>query len=178
MLASPSITEIAMPPNAVRAAIEDPGVRERLLNTARATLLKCTRSAEHADDAVQTAMARAWEKKDTFDLAKASIYTWLTGVLLNVLKEKVRELRKQPAALTTDQVEDRRGDSNAIPAEVELQQVLLRLPAAERELLELKLREWSCDRIAAHLGISSANVRIRIYRAKKLAFALVREGLS
>jgi RNA polymerase sigma-70 factor, ECF subfamily len=136
-------------------------------------------SAATAEDAVQEALARAWEHlvrgKEIERLA-----AWVTTVALNLARSQMRRWRCERRARTKlgasrpeiHDVTGATGDAYAV------REALRALPRRQREVtalryyLGLDIRE-----IAEHLGIAEGTVKAMLFRARQsLAEALSDEG--
>jgi RNA polymerase sigma-70 factor, ECF subfamily len=135
-------------------------------------ILKCEQAA---NDATQDTLLAAFRHYDSFR-GDAAFRTWLYRIALTT---SLGYLRKQKRS-REDAVEDLERlarplvDPGAQPDEIvaanelvaRVQAVLPRVPANQREVLALRLQDQTEPEIAATLGISVANVKIRAFRAR------------
>jgi RNA polymerase sigma-70 factor (ECF subfamily) len=149
----------------------------RLYNVA----LRILRNAQDAEDAVQETFITALNKLDQFD-GRSGFFTWLYRIAVNaslmaLRKRRSRNRKEEP--LEVPGFEDIRSrelvDWAADPARkmltAELQQVMDeaidKLPANHRVVFVLRdLEGLSIDETSQLLGITPANVKIRLMRAR------------
>jgi RNA polymerase sigma-70 factor (ECF subfamily) len=165
----------APPDDPVRAALDDPGLRGELTAHALARLgtwlsdRPAVVRTDAAEEIVQEALRRAWDRRATFDpAAGSSVAGWVHGILNNALSEYCRALRKQPAQLPADPAgwESLAGRMDPAGDTADVQTWLDQLPADQRRIVTLHhLDELSHREIGKQLGISEANSRIRLARA-------------
>jgi RNA polymerase sigma-70 factor (ECF subfamily) len=154
--------------------IDDEAIREFLVATyprlvAGVALIVGSNAA--AEDAVQEALVRAWERSERGESVD-SLPAWVTKVALNLSKSRLRRLR----------VEARIGRSLDVNAEqvpaltdhVDIERALKALPRRQREVtvlryyLGLNVRET-----ASALDVSAGTVKTSLFRARRaLAVAL------
>jgi RNA polymerase sigma factor (sigma-70 family) len=172
----------APPGDPVRAALDDPHVQNDLVNHARAGVghWPCAGAAGErqalAEDACQETMARALKLRHSFDRDSGTVAAWLHGILNNVLRELARNRGRQPAqpppepggwgplaaVLTTP--------ADVVATRLDAASYLSRLSEDHQTILAL--RYWddlSAEEIAARLGISAPNARVRLCRALRAA---------
>lgn len=121
-----------------------------------------------AADAVQDALQKAWEKR--FSLRDRAVFgTWLTRILINVCKQRLRE--KRPALeLNEHHVVDEPDRAQDLALKMALEQLdtMHRLP-----LLLYHLEGFSVKEIASMLRLPQGTVTSRLARARlKLREAL------
>jgi RNA polymerase sigma-70 factor, ECF subfamily len=173
---TPASTQPAAPPeDPVRAALDDAEVRNGLLDHARAILGRwlADRPATARSEAVQETLLRALQKGHEYAPAVGTVRGWLHGVLNNVLRETARSLRRLPAQGPADSAAWERLAPDLAPQAAEgvldrlaAADYLAQLPAEHRQVLQLRFYEnLRSDEIAARLGISPANARVRLCRA-------------
>lgn len=180
----------APPDDLVRAALDEPDVRSGLLDHARAILARrladrpATVRSEATADAVQETKTRAWQKRHEYDPASGTVWAWLHGIMNNVLFETIRSLRELPAQAPADPAAWERlatdlapHAANAVLDRLAAADYLSRLPADQQQMLRLRFYEDLSHReIAARLGISEANARVRLCRALAAAKAIAGTG--
>lgn len=131
------------------------------------------RVGDHAADLTAEVFARAWLRRRSFrDQADGSAFPWLCGIAGNVLRDSLRRRRVEdrarrrlglPAAVAPDP------EFEAIEGRLSLPATALRaiseLPAAERELLDLRIvQERSYWEIAERLRCTPQAARLRVSR--------------
>lgn len=157
----------------------------RLYNLA----LRILRSPPDAEDALQETFITALNKLDQFD-GRASFSTWLYRIAVNaslMALRKRRSRRRQEEPLEVPGFEEIRSrdlvDWSTDPAQAllrtEMQEVmesaLDKLPAKYRVVFVLRdLEGLSIEETSQTLGISAANVKIRLMRAR----LFLREALA
>jgi len=123
----------------------------------------CNSSAD-ANDAVQDMWIRACTGLERFAW-KSSLKTWLTGILINCVREQNRKIRAREEQLPDDWTE-----SIATPngAQLNLEQAIARLPAGYRDVLLLHdLEGYTHDEIGAVLDINAGTSKSQLHYARK-----------
>jgi RNA polymerase sigma-70 factor (ECF subfamily) len=140
-----------------------------------ATVALVCGSVATAEDSVQEALARAWERLDRGD-GIDRLPAWVTTVALNLARSQMRRWRSERRA--RDRLGPLRDDLSDAPAASgdahAVREALGALPRRQREVtvlryyLGLDVRE-----IADHLGIAEGTVKAMLFRARQsLAVAL------
>jgi RNA polymerase sigma-70 factor, ECF subfamily len=140
-----------------------------------ATVALVCGSVATAEDAVQEALARAWERLDRGDHIDR-LPAWVTTVALNLARSQMRRWRSERRA--RDRLGPLRDDLSNAPAASgdahAVREALAALPRRQREVtvlryyLGLDVRE-----IAEHLDIAEGTVKAMLFRARRsLATAL------
>ena len=131
-------------------------------------------SAAVAEDAVQEALAWAWEQYlRGRDLDRLG--AWVTTVALNLVRSHLRRWRVERNARTRLAARDELVDEPAMTADGHaVRQALGRLPTRQREVTVLRYYGGLDVReIAAWLGIAEGTVKAMLFRARQsLADAL------
>lgn len=161
------------------------------------------RDHQQAEDVVQEAWVTFIQSLDRFQ-GRSSLKTWLFGILMNIARARRRSesriipfaslLWRREQRLGSPTVDPRRfnkdGDWSDPPAAWDRspEQVLVSketlgvidstiagLPSKYREVIILRdVAGWSAEETSALLGISAANQRVRLHRAR----AMVRQKLE
>jgi RNA polymerase sigma-70 factor (ECF subfamily) len=169
---------VAPPDNPVRRALDDPETRDGLLKHALAILGRRLAGCpakdrlDKAEEACQETLARALQKCHQYDGSRP-VRPWLHGIMNNVLAETSRALRRSPVQDVGDTAAWNRlvVDLGSDPADIvagslDVEVYLTKLPSEHREVLRLRFYEGlSNDGLAARLGISLGNARVRLCRA-------------
>lgn len=160
---------------AVRKLVDNYGAR--IYNVA----LRILRNPQDAEDAMQDTFITALDKLGQFD-GRASFLTWLYRIgvntsLMALRKRRTKQRQEEPLALPS--VEELRSreliDWSADPVRKllrgELQQIMdeaiARLPEKYRVVFVLRdLEGMSTEQTGKVLGITSANVKVRLLRAR------------
>jgi RNA polymerase sigma-70 factor, ECF subfamily len=113
-----------------------------------------------AEDAVQEAFATVWRRAETFDPARGSAAAWLYAVARNAAGQLVRRGQSGTTMMTLDEETADKEDDPVM--RLALHAALTRLPATEREVLELAyFEDMTQTAIAAHLGLPLGTVKTR-----------------
>ena len=113
-----------------------------------------------AEDATQEAFTSVWRRAGTFDPARGSAAAWLYAVARNAAAQLVRRGQAR-ASLTV--LDDQTADAENDPViGLALHAGLTRLPATEREVLELAyFEDMTQTQIAARLRLPLGTVKTR-----------------
>lgn len=122
-----------------------------------------TASSADAEDAMQEALLRAWDKRDS--LRDESLFaTWLTRILINECKSLLRKRRKQFAVPALPNLSTPPEDERA----AQVRQTLFAMPERYRVPLVLNLLEgYTMQGISEMLRLPLGTVKTRIARGKK-----------
>ena len=117
-------------------------------------------SQADCEDAVQSALLRAWEKRDS--LRKERYFnTWLTRIMINTCKEMLRRRREMPVEALPERpvpVAEERG----------LWPLLMEMEEKYRIMVVLHYRDgYSIAEIARILRLPQSTVKTRLYRARE-----------
>jgi RNA polymerase sigma-70 factor (ECF subfamily) len=156
-------------------ALDDETIRE-FLETSYPRLVAAVAlvagNHETAEDAVQEALARAWERAGTEQIR--SLPAWVTRVSLNLLKSRWRRLRAEAKATarlgaTTEHLQtDPRPD---------VERALARLSRRQREVTVLRYYlAMEVSEIAGVLGITEGTVKTQLFRARRALAELLGDG--
>jgi len=129
-----------------------------------------------ADDLVSEAFLIAWERRESFDPARASVKAWLFGIGTNLLRQHVRSegrrlrawARDHGRRAVTDRVDDRTAavvDAKSLLSD--LGETLADLRPEERDvLLMVAWADLSAAEVAEVTETPVATVRTRLFRAR------------
>jgi RNA polymerase sigma factor (sigma-70 family) len=131
-----------------------------------------TGSRAAAEDAVQEALARAWERSERGEQIE-SLPAWVTRVAMNLSKSRLRRMRVEAkhradvALVTAD------GGSTS-DARIDIARALANLPHRQREVTVLRYYlGLNVSEIAQTLELNEGTVKTSLFRARKaLAAAL------
>lgn len=117
-------------------------------------------SAE-AEDIVQEATLRAWQKLHLFDADRGSARAWLVAIVLDrCRRHRVRHrqaLFERPAA----------AESQDLDARLDMEKLVRSLPNRQRQVVTLfYLADLSVDEIARTLGLSTSAVKTHLLKAR------------
>jgi RNA polymerase sigma-70 factor (ECF subfamily) len=130
-------------------------------------------SETDAQDALQETWIRACKKLQRFEW-KSSLRTWLTGILINCVREANREFQQRreeelPEEYSGDTVEPSWTG-------VDLDQLIARLPSGYRHVLTLHdIEGYTHEEIGAFLDISSGTSKSQLFHARQVLRSLLRE---
>lgn len=128
-------------------------------------------SEDDAADAVQEALLRAWNRRNTLR-DEQYFSTWLTRILINECKTM---LRRRKRCIPMEQLPQKPAEEPAF-GERALRDALFELPESYRVPLVLHVLEgYQLKEIAAMLHLPLGTVKTRIARARK---QLKKEGLK
>ena len=121
---------------------------------------------EDVDDVAQEVFLRAWNKLETYR-GEAPFEHWLTRLCLNLCYRRLR--MKAPQTRPLEEASAVAAKRQSAPdARLDAARWLARLDPKDRFLLILLDGEgWSTAEIAARLGWSRVNVKVRAHRARK-----------
>ena len=167
-----------MPPD--RRAVDDARLRAFIATEYRkvvATVELVCGSLPTAEDAVQEAMARAWERGARGEQIER-LPAWITTVALNLARSQMRRWKSERRA------RDRMGgpgfvpDAPAASAEAHaVREALRELPRRQREVTVLRYYGGlDVEEIARTLGISAGNVKALLFRARQALAATLGDG--
>jgi RNA polymerase sigma factor (sigma-70 family) len=134
------------------------------------------RSESEAEDVVQQSVLRALGHLGQFR-GEASFKTWLTAIAVNEVFRalrgravaRVQPLHKSPAAYLADPSSSPHVQCEQKEKAERLHKALIRLPEKYRRIIQLRdLGELSIAETARSLSLTSAAVRTRHHRARKL----------
>lgn len=127
-----------------------------------------------AEDAVQEAVARAWERSERGERIR-SWKAWVAVVALNLSRSRLRRSIAERRAL--ERLTDARPRGAALEEVADLHRAMAELPTRQRQVLVLRF--FLGDRvseIASALEMSEGAVRSMSYRARRALAARLGEG--
>ncbi len=129
-----------------------------------------------AEDAVQEALAHAWERSERGEHID-SLAAWVTSVAMNLSKSRLRRIRAEGRA--RERLVERAERSDAREAEstaerVDVRRALLALPRRQREATVLRYYlGLDVAELAEVLGVTQGTAKTNLFRARQaLAAAL------
>src|SRR5262249_48860376 len=143
--------------------------------------LRFTHDRHAAEDLVQETYLRAYRTFDGF-IEGTNAKAWLFTILYSVFVNRYRRQRREPEPLPPEELQklfaraDDAGDPlpRTVPASEEVEAALTRLPEDFRAAVVLvDLHDLSYDEAATALGCKVGTLRSRLFRARKLLFALL-----
>lgn len=128
-------------------------------------ILKSAKDRELAQDVVQEAFARLWEKRHDVDPKKVKSYLFTTGYhcMIDWLRKEKRNADIENVAVEPSGLSTPHGDLNAI-----LHEALERLPEIQRSVILLRDYEgYNYAEIGEICNLSESQVKVYIFRARK-----------
>jgi RNA polymerase sigma-70 factor, ECF subfamily len=150
-----------------RMRVDEVAIRE-FLHTAyprlvAAVALACG-SRPAAEDAVQEALLRAWERSEKGQETD-SLEAWVTTVALNLARSGLRRLRSERRA--KDRLPAPAASEPASSDRIDVERALLSLPRRQREAVVLRYYlQMDTREVAAALGINEGTVKSTLSRAR------------
>lgn len=151
---------------------------EELYNTynrqAYGLALKMLGDREAAEDLVQEAFIKVWQRSETYDPERGRFATWLLTIVHNLCIDQLRKKRPKSSSLDQDEMQDwfdyLPDESRSPEEEVWIKQTretlrrnMLKLTCEQRELIELAFfGGYSHTQIAAITGRSLGTVKYYI----------------
>jgi RNA polymerase sigma-70 factor (ECF subfamily) len=136
-----------------------------------------TGSRAAAEDAVQEALARAWERSERGEQIE-SLPAWVTRVAMNLSKSRLRRMRVEAkhradvALVTAD------GGSTS-DARIDIARALADLPHRQREVTVLRYYlGLNVSEIALTLELNEGTVKTSLFRARKALAAVLGEPVE
>lgn len=179
MPSAPPDPPLRVPTDAIGQTLADPAFYAQLTRTAVALLGKHLPfqpqewRRERAEDVVQETSCRAYQAASRFDPTRGNPRGWVTGILMNVVRETIRRISQNPSALRDDfppadqiAIEHGLAVDEEVLQRLDLEELLARLPSAQEELIRLRFMEgFELSDLMAHYAISNVAVRVRLSRA-------------
>jgi RNA polymerase sigma-70 factor, ECF subfamily len=128
-------------------------------------------SAADAQDAIQDTWIRACKSLARFEW-RSSLRTWLTGILIN----RIRELSREPQRHQEENLTDESKIADIVPAgqRIDLEQAIARLPNGYREVLILHDAEgYTHEEIGVLLDVSAGTSKSQLHHARQAVRALL-----
>lgn len=119
---------------------------------------------EDVEDAAQDTFVTAWRRLGTY-AGRAPLEHWITRVCLRVCYARMgSERRREAVAAVPESVTAPRD----VVAAIDIERVLSRIAPGDRFVLLLLDGEgWSVNEIAARVGWTATNVKVRAFRARR-----------
>ncbi|TVQ86714.1 MAG: sigma-70 family RNA polymerase sigma factor [Bacteroidetes bacterium] len=124
---------------------------------------------EDCDDLYQDIVAQLWRAWGGFR-GEAKISTWIYRVALNTAISGFRKQKRNPLnqSVSTDDLSLSHIDNRAQKEDIELLHMAIgRLTEVEKAMVMLYLDEVSYEEIAAIMGITQNNVRVKMLRIRE-----------
>jgi RNA polymerase sigma-70 factor (ECF subfamily) len=144
---------------------------------APATQALCRRmlgDEQAAQEAVQDAFVRAWERLASFR-GQSTLATWLHRIAVNVVLERLRGAQRDAARFAD--AGDELGGAPVLAqldARIDLDAALARLPQGARIAFVLHdIHGYSHDEVAALTGTAAGTARVQAWRARRALLRLL-----
>lgn len=128
-----------------------------------------TSHRDRADDLVQDTLERAWRKFSMWQ-KRGEVRAWMFGIMHNLFIDRLRSQRSTPEDSAGDELPewpDRATQTDRLEV-LDLDRVLQRLPAEQREVLLLVgVEELSYQEAAGAIGVPVGTVMSRLSRARE-----------
>lgn len=142
----------------------------RLGRALYSTAMRILHDSEDAAEVLQETFLYAWSRADSYDPSRAAVSTWLALILRSRCIDRLR--RRQYQRKTQSSIEQEKPLSHCGPAGFDrvvsqqrnqcLSQAMERLPAAQKQVLELAYYRGLTQReIAAQVGVPLGTVKTR-----------------
>lgn len=163
---------------------------DRYSRTVYGLSLRILASAEHAEDVVQEAFWRVWNRSATFQASNGQFAPWLFGIARNLCIDELRRRQARPAtARGGDEqvllsIPDARPDVEDLTWEAERRRLIVGaladLPADQRQVIELAYfgglsQREIADQLSSPLGTVKTRIRLAL---QKLKGVLQHQGIS
>ena len=147
---------------------------ENLLQAHKGLIIKIARmygkTAEDQKDLFQEIVIQLWRGYSSFR-GQSKLSTWIYRVGFNVAITQIRKEKRQPLAVSLDSLGDdldrEDPDVNGKDNLQVLYQAISRLNEIEKAIVMLYLDEKSYEEMEIVLGISNANLRVKMSRIKE-----------
>lgn len=143
-----------------------------------AVAVRALGNAEDAEEVLQDALVRFWNKAPDFDPEQCQPFTWAVMILRGLILDRLRARRRRPVLITGPHT-DISSESHPPGQRGDLEHALAELSPDERQALDIAVfHPATHEEIAARLGQPLGTVKSRLRRAlEKLRHALT-EDLS
>ena len=122
-----------------------------------------------ADDVVQEALIRAWRRRETFDLNRGTVRTWLLAIVLDRARRQARHTTRWARPLGEEHDEESQTPRSAAAVEqrLDVEALVRQLAPRQRQAVVLHyLADLSVEEIAVVLGISPGSVKTHLRQAR------------
>lgn len=131
------------------------------------------RGREDVEEVAQETFLAAWRRLGTYE-ARAPFEHWITRICLRSCYARLGAERRRREPLSSVEPVAPVRDPNAA---IDVERLLAQLSPADRfVLLLLEGEGWSVQEIAARIGWSTTNVKVRAFRARRRLRSLLEKG--
>ena len=130
-------------------------------------ILRVIKDEDVAQEVLQDAFLKIWEKIDSYDESKGKLFTWMLNVTRNLAIDRTRskEMSKTKKTDDLDLVVNRIDNQQQTEIHVDsigLQEVLIKLPEEQRFVIEhLYLKGYTQSELAEEFNIPLGTVKTR-----------------
>jgi RNA polymerase sigma factor (sigma-70 family) len=152
--------------NRERAALET--LYDQYSGALYGAILRIIRQQDLADEILQDAFLRFWDKIDTYDSSKGRLFTWMLNVARNLAIDKTRSKEISQQSKTGDienfvGVIDRQESGVMLVDTIGLVETLNRLPDEQRFVVEhLYLKGYTQSELAEESGVPLGTIKTRL----------------
>jgi RNA polymerase sigma-70 factor (ECF subfamily) len=119
-----------------------------------------------AEDAVQDALLRAWNRRRSIHFELGQPQRWFMRIVLNVCRDELRRRRRQPVATAEPAAEHAIEAASADHEHDDLDRAIGRLTEDEQVVLGLRFgRDMTIPQIAIQAGLPEGTVKSRLHSA-------------
>ncbi|MDR2651984.1 MAG: sigma-70 family RNA polymerase sigma factor [Prevotellaceae bacterium] len=125
---------------------------------------------DEASDAVQDTFLKLWNKRNELEIQNTEAFcvTLVKNICLDILRKR----RRNEALSDIEQIETEKAVNKQIEIHydwLQIQKLIKQLPQQQQQLIILRhVKEYTMTEIAQQTGLSEANVRTTLSRARKL----------
>lgn len=125
--------------------------------------------AESAKDIAQETFIKIWQQQSTFR-NESLIGTWIFKIASNNCLRQIEKTKRQSQTILDahQSLQQKTTASNLEGPKEFLYQCISQLPELDRIIISLELEELDQKEIAAIVGISKGNVRVKVHRIKQI----------
>ncbi len=124
-------------------------------------------SQRDAEEAIQETWIRAAERLGSFAW-RSSLATWLTGIAINVCRDRLRYERSRPRPAPEEDVEPIEGAEPATHDRLDLERAISSLPGRYRQVLVLHdIEGYTHQEIGRFLGIETGTSKSQLHHARQ-----------
>lgn len=149
---------------------------DRYKNMAYTIALRILRNVEDAEDAAQESFVKAYQQLHQFE-SKSKFSTWLYTIVYRVSVSKLKEKRILAVEMSDTIIEEYTSDFavpqleniNLAEQQKYIKEAIARLPETEGLLITLfYMNDSSVKEIEAIIGLSESNIKVKLFRARKI----------
>ena len=158
---------------------------EQIANDVRPRLMKLSerflaeqQMVEDAEDIVQDALFRLWQRREQLDSYK-SLEALAFTITKNVCIDHLRQQRMRLEPLDGTDIQDsQKTDQNIIAQDTEtmIRTALNQLPATQRRMLEMRTEGMTLDEISTICNTAKQSTKTMISAARRTVLEMLRKG--